>query len=141
MLAMTPEEHFDAIVVGSGATGGFAAKELTERGLQVLVLEAGSHLPEALFEKAATATFASIGSGARIKAGIKGQHRQALTSFFTPEKSFLFVTDNKECIEDLKEKYLETEMPKIGGVVKILKGEHSQKVGKLHSRDKKNNLV
>lgn len=57
------------------------------------------------------------------------------------EKSFLFVTDNKECIEDLKEKYLETEMPKIGGLVKILKGEHTQKVGKLHSRDKKNNLV
>ncbi len=32
---------FDAIVVGSGATGGWAAKELTEKGLNVLVLEAG----------------------------------------------------------------------------------------------------
>lgn len=32
---------YDAIVVGSGITGGFAAKELTERGLRVLVLEAG----------------------------------------------------------------------------------------------------
>lgn len=32
---------FDAIVVGSGATGGWAAKVLTERGLRVLVLEAG----------------------------------------------------------------------------------------------------
>ncbi|HZS58200.1 MAG TPA: GMC family oxidoreductase, partial [Gemmatimonadaceae bacterium] len=32
---------FDAIVVGSGITGGWAAKDLTQRGLQTLVLEAG----------------------------------------------------------------------------------------------------
>lgn len=33
--------HYDAIVIGSGMTGGLAAKELTERGLRTLVLEAG----------------------------------------------------------------------------------------------------
>jgi choline dehydrogenase-like flavoprotein len=33
--------NFDAIVVGSGITGGWAAKELTEAGLETLVLEAG----------------------------------------------------------------------------------------------------
>lgn len=32
---------YDAIVIGSGITGGWAAKELTEKGLNVLVLEAG----------------------------------------------------------------------------------------------------
>lgn len=32
---------FDAIVIGSGITGGWAAKELTEAGLETLVLEAG----------------------------------------------------------------------------------------------------
>ena len=32
---------YDAIVIGSGMTGGWAAKELTENGLQTLVLEAG----------------------------------------------------------------------------------------------------
>ena len=32
---------FDAIVVGSGITGGFAAKELTEAGLKVLMIERG----------------------------------------------------------------------------------------------------
>jgi choline dehydrogenase-like flavoprotein len=34
-------ENFDAIVVGSGISGGWAAKELTERGLRVLLLERG----------------------------------------------------------------------------------------------------
>lgn len=33
--------NFDAIVVGAGISGGWAAKELAERGLTTLVLEAG----------------------------------------------------------------------------------------------------
>jgi len=37
-------EVFDAIVVGSGATGGFVAKELTEAGLRVALVEAGRML-------------------------------------------------------------------------------------------------
>ena len=40
---MQPQsEAFDAIVVGSGISGGWAAKELTERGLRVLMLERGT---------------------------------------------------------------------------------------------------
>lgn len=35
------ERTFDAIVIGSGASGGWAAKEFTERGLKTLVLERG----------------------------------------------------------------------------------------------------
>lgn len=35
---------FDAIVVGSGISGGWAAKELTEKGLRTLVLERGRML-------------------------------------------------------------------------------------------------
>ncbi|HBU76704.1 MAG TPA: GMC family oxidoreductase, partial [Muricauda sp.] len=34
-------EHFDAIVIGSGISGGWAAKELCEQGLKTLVLERG----------------------------------------------------------------------------------------------------
>ncbi len=32
---------YDALIVGSGASGGWVAKELTEQGLEVLMLEAG----------------------------------------------------------------------------------------------------
>src|SRR2546428_1424276 len=34
-------QTYDAIVIGSGITGGWAAKELSEKGLRTLVLEAG----------------------------------------------------------------------------------------------------
>ena len=37
-------EIFDAIVVGSGATGGWAAKQLSEAGLKVALLEAGRNI-------------------------------------------------------------------------------------------------
>ncbi|BAH40173.1 putative oxidoreductase [Gemmatimonas aurantiaca T-27] len=41
----TPQTtEFDAIVVGSGISGGWAAKELTEKGLKVLMLERGRNV-------------------------------------------------------------------------------------------------
>ena len=41
---MAASNTFDAIVVGSGMTGGWAAKELTEKGLKTLVLERGRNV-------------------------------------------------------------------------------------------------
>src|SRR6266849_1375498 len=38
---MANTNTYDALIIGSGITGGWAAKELTEKGLNVLVLEAG----------------------------------------------------------------------------------------------------
>jgi len=37
-------EEYDAIVVGSGISGGWAAKELAEKGLRVLLLERGKNV-------------------------------------------------------------------------------------------------
>ena len=41
---MKDTHTYDAVVVGSGITGGWAAKELTEKGLKTLVLERGRKL-------------------------------------------------------------------------------------------------
>lgn len=44
-MTTTPNTYdFDAIVVGSGMSGGWAVKELTEKGLKVLVLDRGGEL-------------------------------------------------------------------------------------------------
>jgi len=37
-------QTFDAIVIGSGITGGWAAKELTQKGMKVLMLERGRNI-------------------------------------------------------------------------------------------------
>jgi len=41
---MAASNTFDAIVVGSGMSGGWAAKELCEKGLKTLVLERGRNV-------------------------------------------------------------------------------------------------
>lgn len=38
------QRSYDAIVIGSGISGGWAAKELCEKGLKVLMLERGKHI-------------------------------------------------------------------------------------------------
>jgi len=45
---------YDAIVIGSGISGGWAAKELTEKGLRVLMLERGRPLDHITGYKTAT---------------------------------------------------------------------------------------
>jgi choline dehydrogenase-like flavoprotein len=47
-------EAYDAIVVGSGISGGWAAKELTEKGLKVLLLERGPNVEHVKDYKSAT---------------------------------------------------------------------------------------
>ena len=44
MQVQSKPDSFDAIVVGSGATGGWAAKKLTEAGMRVCLLEAGKKI-------------------------------------------------------------------------------------------------
>ena len=46
---VSPNDPFDAIVVGSGATGGWAAKKLTAAGMRVALLEAGKKITPADF--------------------------------------------------------------------------------------------
>jgi choline dehydrogenase-like flavoprotein len=45
---MATAQPYDAVVVGSGASGGWVAKQLTEAGLRVAVLEAGRKLDPAV---------------------------------------------------------------------------------------------
>src|SRR2546425_3871119 len=40
-MLLTRRKVYDALVIGSGASGGWVAKEVTERGLSVAMLEAG----------------------------------------------------------------------------------------------------
>lgn len=48
----TEQNTYDAIVVGSGISGGWASKELTEKGLKVLMLDRGWELKHGQYETA-----------------------------------------------------------------------------------------
>ena len=49
-LAAICKADYDVCIVGSGAAGGIAAKELTEKGLRVIVLEAGNWVSPARYK-------------------------------------------------------------------------------------------
>jgi choline dehydrogenase-like flavoprotein len=61
--------QYDAIVVGSGISGGWAAKELTEKGLRVLLLERGRNVEHITdYPNATKAPWQYLHRGGRTKA-------------------------------------------------------------------------
>ncbi len=69
-IYLQQRQEYDAIVVGSGITGGWAAKELTEQGLKVLLLERGrpvEHGRDYITEHKPNWEFAFRGLGDRKK--------------------------------------------------------------------------
>ncbi|QCI15529.1 GMC family oxidoreductase [Pseudomonas putida] len=91
---MTKTPQFDAIVVGSGAAGSFAAKELTEAGLRVALLEAGPPItPEFFVNKGERPSRSGFFLRARMKASALGQYVQARVIFFSEQLRHLYVND------------------------------------------------
>jgi choline dehydrogenase-like flavoprotein len=88
------EVTYDAIVVGSGAAGSWAVKELTESGLKVVLLEAGPAL-DSVKDFPADAPAGAIGMANRAKAAMRGQPVQAqCAAFFETTKRF-YVNDRE----------------------------------------------
>ena len=108
-----PGKNYDAIVVGSGATGGFAAKTLCESGLQVLLLEAGPAHDESRFQNWSQSGEASAFS--RLLAGLRGQPVQARDLWFSTDKRFLFVNDLKNPYTLARDFYLWIRGRQVGG--------------------------
>ncbi|WP_176358217.1 GMC family oxidoreductase N-terminal domain-containing protein, partial [Mycobacterium persicum] len=85
---------YDAIVVGSGAAGSWAVKELTEGGLRVVLLEAGRNLDIARdFPAGAEAKFSGIAP--RVKSAINGQYVQARSPAFSETTKQFYVNDRE----------------------------------------------
>lgn len=90
------ETTWDVIVVGSGAAGGWVAKELTERGVKTLLLEAGPALdPERDFTPPADRGPSRIQLASRARAFLGGQHMQSRCMSFSPLTRHLFVNDRQ----------------------------------------------
>lgn len=88
---------YDAIVVGSGISGGWAAKELCEKGLKTLVLERGFDMPHQTGYTTTTKMpweFPHLGQ--QTNKMRQDQHKQLRTGYTVEEPhAHLFVNDNE----------------------------------------------
>lgn len=90
------DRRFDALVIGSGPAGSTAVKELTEAGMEVVLLEAGRDTTETDFlppagQKRAKSMDMSLGD--RARAMLHGQFNQARRAFFSPTTGRFLVND------------------------------------------------
>jgi len=89
------EHTFDAIVVGSGMSGGWAAKELCEKGLKTLVLERGFDVKHIVdYKTANSAPWELQWQDTPSRQMLEQQEKQNRTGYTTkPARSYLFVDD------------------------------------------------
>ncbi|MDO5980223.1 GMC oxidoreductase [Flavivirga spongiicola] len=96
-------EAYDAIVIGTGVSGGWAAKELCESGLKTLVLERGraiEHIKD--YHTAHTDVWDFKYRGTPDNNDVKQQYKQDRTGFVTAESTKHWF------VNDLKHPYNET---------------------------------
>ncbi|OYW98978.1 MAG: oxidoreductase, partial [Rhizobiales bacterium 32-66-8] len=87
--------QFDAMVIGSGASGSFAVRELTAQGLKVVLLEAGPEVGPQDFDAQRHIRQSDINLWQRAKATLTGQGVQARAAYFDMRMRHLFVNDRE----------------------------------------------
>ncbi len=92
-LKAKKQHSYDAIVVGSGITGGWAAKELCEKGLKVLLLERGQPVNHPNYPTSTRDPW-EIPFGGRLSARQKqDKHIQARHWSFRQDNAHFYVND------------------------------------------------
>lgn len=90
----TQQHTYDAIVIGSGISGGWAAKELCEKGLKTLVLERGRDVKHGDYPTAMTEAWEFPGRTRISNAELAKQEKQNRTGYTThPASAQWFVND------------------------------------------------
>jgi glucoside 3-dehydrogenase (cytochrome c) catalytic subunit len=128
--------EFDAIVAGSGITGGWAAKELTERGLRVLLIERGpwiEHRKDYTTEFKAPWELPFKGfSDPKVLATTKRIQRNARTDEWTEG---MFVDDDVDIYETSPESQFRWIRGYHLGGRSLMWGRHSYRMSPLHFKE------
>lgn len=92
---MDNQNTFDAIVIGTGISGGWAAKELCEKGLKTLVLERGRMVKHIVdYPTMNMDPWDFKFKGEQTQTEIKHQEKQARTGFVTDKAHSHFFVDD-----------------------------------------------
>lgn len=98
----TNKNTFDAIVVGSGISGGWAAKELSEKGLKVLLLERGGPMVHPNYPTASMDPWEFPHRGALTKEEIADQYVQSRHYSFKEDTKHFYIKDKENPYEEIK---------------------------------------
>jgi choline dehydrogenase-like flavoprotein len=93
-LKESEEQKFDAIVIGSGISGGWAAMELCKKGLKTLLLDRGRNVEH--IKDYPTATHNPWDFKYRINNSMKEQQENPLRTFLADEADRHFFVSDKE---------------------------------------------
>ncbi|MBL0743903.1 GMC oxidoreductase [Chryseolinea lacunae] len=96
------QNTYDAIVVGTGISGGWAAKELTEKGLKTLVLERGRMVKHPDYPTATKDPWDIAYGGKPTQEDLKQQAKQARTGYTVSQSTKHWF------VNDLENPYTET---------------------------------
>lgn len=103
-LRVKQENTYDAIVVGSGISGGWAAKELTEKGLKTIMLERGRNVEHVKDYPTATKNPWELPYGDRPTEEDKKIHHKQIRTGYTIRQStkHWFVNDLENPYTEIK---------------------------------------
>jgi choline dehydrogenase-like flavoprotein len=101
-LKAQPNNTYDAIVVGSGISGGWAAKELCEKGLKTLVLERGPMVQHIKDYPTATLAPWEFTHRSQITEKMREEQHIQIRGFCNEYNSHFFVNDKEHPYEQVK---------------------------------------
>jgi choline dehydrogenase-like flavoprotein len=100
---MAGDDSYDAIVVGTGISGGWAAKELTEKGLKTLVLDRGRMVKHGEYPTATKDIWELPYAGRATQEDLKRQEVAARTGYvITQASKHWFVNDTEHPYTEAK---------------------------------------
>ncbi len=102
-LKAVKEATYDAIVVGSGISGGWAAKELTEKGLKVVMLERGRDIKHVTGYETALKAPWELEHRGRVTTQAREEYWAGMRTGYTANEEHRYLFEN-----DKENPYIET---------------------------------
>src|SRR6187431_2340771 len=98
----SPGNTYDAIIVGSGISGGWAAKELCEKGLKVLLLERGGNLEHPNYPTAVKEPWEFEHAGNLTQVEKKNNHVQSRHYSYREDSKHFYINDQENPYDETK---------------------------------------